>query len=185
MIVDTSVHNPLMTTMVSNTSSTWGAPFQSPSLSLNHGQSQVNNRGFQSYNGNKNRGRGRLTQGSRFYSSVPTFSPLPHVFPNSNPRVLGSSSGNQFWTPASMLLICQFATLRNTLPHFMEIRLLSIPLVIFMEEIIIPFGIAFIMIRVLTTLGCTPMLLILHSFLIICHHRTCSIVHLQLLLRMY
>jgi hypothetical protein len=41
------------------------------------------------------------------------------------------------------------------------------------------------MIRVLTTLGCTPMLLILHSLIIICHHRTCSIIHLQLLLSMY
>jgi len=108
MIVDTSVHNPIMTAMVANTGSTQGAPFQSPSFSLNHGQYQVNNRGFQSYNRNKNRGRGRFTQGSRFYASRPAFSPLPHVFPNSTPGVLGSSPGQQFRTPpASMLLICQ------------------------------------------------------------------------------
>jgi hypothetical protein len=108
VIVDASVHNPLMTAMAANTGSTRGAPFQSQSFSLNHGQSQVNNRGFQSYNGNKNRGRGRFTQGSRFYASRPAFSPLPHVFPNSNSGVLGSSPGQQFQTPpASMLPICQ------------------------------------------------------------------------------
>jgi len=93
MIVDTSVHNPIMTAMVANTGSIQGAPFQSPSFSLNHGQYQVNNRGFQSYNRNKNRGRGRFTQGSIFYASRPAFSPLPHVFPNSTPGVLGSSPG--------------------------------------------------------------------------------------------
>jgi len=108
VIVDTSVHNPLMTVMAANTGSTRGAPFQSQSFSLNHGQSQVNNKGFQSYNGNKNRGRGRFTQGSRFYASRPAFSPLPHVFPNSNLGVLGSSPGQQFQTPpVSMLPICQ------------------------------------------------------------------------------
>jgi len=62
VIFDTLVYNPLMIGMVANTGSTRGTPFQSPSFSLNHRQSQVNNRGFQSYNGNKNRGRGRFTQ---------------------------------------------------------------------------------------------------------------------------
>jgi hypothetical protein len=64
VIVDTSVHTPLMSAMIANTGSpyTRGASFQLPSFSLNHGQSQVNNRGFQSYNGNKNRGKGRFTQ---------------------------------------------------------------------------------------------------------------------------
>ena len=37
MIVDTLVHNPLMTTMVANNGSTRRAPFQSPNFSLNHG----------------------------------------------------------------------------------------------------------------------------------------------------
>jgi hypothetical protein len=78
-----------------------------------------------------------------------------------------------------------YATLRATLPHFVEIRLLNIQNVTFVEEVIIPPGIASIMIRVLITLGCTPMLLILHSPIIICHHRTCSIIRLQLLLNMY
>ena len=101
VIVDTSIHNPLMTAMVANTGSTRGAPFQPHNFSLNHGQSQVNNRGFQSYGGNKNRGRGRFTQGSRFYSSRPAFS-------HQNPGVLGSSPGHQFQTPpASMLSIYQ------------------------------------------------------------------------------
>jgi hypothetical protein len=39
VIVDTSIHNPLMTAMATNTGSTRGASFQSQSFSLNHGQS--------------------------------------------------------------------------------------------------------------------------------------------------
>ena len=78
-----------------------------------------------------------------------------------------------------------YATLRATLLHFVEIRLLSIPNVTFVEELITPPYIASIMKRVLTTLECTPVLLILHNFPIICLHRTCSILHLQLLLSMY
>lgn len=39
VIIDTSVHNPLITTMVANKGSTRGALFQSPSFYLNHCQS--------------------------------------------------------------------------------------------------------------------------------------------------
>ena len=95
VIVDTSVNTPLMTAMVANTCSTYtqGASFQSPSFSLNHGQSQVVNKGFKSYSGNKNNGRGRFTQGSRHFNSRPVFSPMAHAHPYFNPGVLGPSTG--------------------------------------------------------------------------------------------
>jgi hypothetical protein len=107
--------------MVANTCSTYtqGASFQSPSFSLNHGQSQVNNRGFQSYNGNKNRGKGRFTQGSRFFAARPTFSPLPLMLPNSNPGVLGSPPSQQFQSPpASMVPICQLCNSKGHIALF-------------------------------------------------------------------
>jgi len=50
VIVKTSVNAPLMTAMVANIG-----------FSLNQGPSQVVNRGFKPYNGNKNNGKGRFT----------------------------------------------------------------------------------------------------------------------------
>ena len=85
VIVETSVNAPLMTAMVSNTG-----------FSLNHGPSQVVNRGFKPYNGNKNNGKGRFTQGSRHFNSRPVFSPMAHALPNYNPGVLDPSLVSNF-----------------------------------------------------------------------------------------
>ncbi|XP_020421638.1 uncharacterized protein LOC109949783 [Prunus persica] len=110
IIVEHSVHPPLMTAMIANTGSTFpkGPSFQPQNFSSTHGQSQVATRGFTPYHRHKNKGRGRFTQGSRFYNSRPVFSPLAHVLPNSNPGVLGQSPGQQFGSPsAPMIQICQ------------------------------------------------------------------------------
>ncbi|KAM2192741.1 hypothetical protein ACFX1Q_028394 [Malus domestica] len=110
IIVDNSVHNPLLTAMVANTGSTYtkGASVQSQGFSPHHGQSQVVTGGFRPYNGNKNKGKGRFNQGSRFYNSRPVFSPMAHMLPSSNPGVLGPSPGQPFGRPsAPMPHICQ------------------------------------------------------------------------------
>jgi hypothetical protein len=52
-------------------------------------------------------------------------------------------------------------------------------------EIIIPPGIASIMTRAQTTLGCMPLLLILYRPLIPYNHKICSILHIELLYHIY
>jgi hypothetical protein len=104
VIIDTSVNSPFLSAMVAST----GDTYTQGSFSPHHGQSQVPTRQFQPYNGNNNRGKGRFTQGSRFFASRPGFSAMALVLPNSNSGLLGQSPTQQFRHPSALMVpICQ------------------------------------------------------------------------------
>ncbi|XP_034930738.1 uncharacterized protein [Populus alba] len=85
-----------------------GDTYTQGSFSPNHGQSQVHTRQFQSYNGNRNRSKGRFPQGSRFFGPKPGFSSMAPMFPNSNSGVLGQSPAQPFRHPSALMVpICQ------------------------------------------------------------------------------
>nr|TKS01654.1 hypothetical protein D5086_0000170720 [Populus alba] len=85
-----------------------GDTYTQGSFSPNHGQSQVHTRQFQSYNGNRNRSKGRFPQGSRFFGPKPGFSSMAPVLPNSNSGVLGQSPAQPFRHPSALMVpICQ------------------------------------------------------------------------------
>nr|TKS02844.1 hypothetical protein D5086_0000158930 [Populus alba] len=85
-----------------------GDTYTQGSFSPNHGQSQVHTRQFQSYNGNRNRSKGRFPQGSRFFGPKPGFSSMAPVLPNSNSGVLGQSPAQPFRHPSTLMVpICQ------------------------------------------------------------------------------
>nr|TKR98872.1 hypothetical protein D5086_0000198350 [Populus alba] len=72
------------------------------------GNLQVHTRQFQSYNGNRNRSKGRFPQGSRFFGPKPGFSSMAPVLPNSNSGVLGQSPAQPFRHPSALMVpICQ------------------------------------------------------------------------------
>nr|XP_034930737.1 uncharacterized protein LOC118061423 isoform X1 [Populus alba] len=104
IIIDTSVNSPFLSAMVAST----GDTYTQGSFSPNHGQSQVHTRQFQSYNGNRNRSKGRFPQGSRFFGPKPGFSSMAPMFPNSNSGVLGQSPAQPFRHPSALMVpICQ------------------------------------------------------------------------------
>ncbi|KAG6781752.1 hypothetical protein POTOM_014665 [Populus tomentosa] len=125
-----------------------GDTYTQESFSPNHGQSQVHTRQFQSYNGNRNRSKGRFPQGSRFFGPKPGFSSMQPVLPNSNSGVLGQSLLSHFDILLhSWFQFVSYATLRDILLLSIGLLLLREPDAIFVVEAIIPPGIAYTMIR--------------------------------------
>ena len=88
-------------------------------VSLHIMGSLVPTRQFQPYNGNKNRGKGRFTQGSRFFTSKPSFSSMALVLPNSNSGIFGQSPAQQFRHPSALMVpICQLCNSEGHIAPF-------------------------------------------------------------------
>lgn len=106
---------------------------------------------FKPYNENKNTGKGKFNQGSRFYNSRQVYSNQAHVFSTYTLGVLGQSLIQHFGSPYAHLV--RTYQLCNNEGHTTLFCGAKEPIAIFVAKTTIQPGFVSIMIRDLTTLG--------------------------------